>query len=44
MMTYLGYAAEFVVIYLLMGFVKYRYYRWRFKRDKNYPFNSTRRE
>jgi len=44
MMTYLEYAAEFVVIYLILGYAKSKYYQWRFKKDKNYPFNTIKKE
>ena len=44
MMTFLEYAAEFVVIYLALGFLKYRYYRWRFKRDRSYPFGGIEKD
>ena len=44
MMTFLEYAAEFVVIYLVLGFLKYQYYRWRFKQDNSYPFGGIDRD
>ena len=42
MTTYIGYVAEFILIYLLLSFAKQRYYNWKFRNGFRYWGNEPK--